>query len=608
MELFVSAKTKSGFETALSNGTVSADALAFINDTNQAYEKGNYHNFIPRGGQEKQVLTWKEDGAAQWESLANIFNGLEEFLCYGVEWDVTVGDPHITRIGNMSLHKTLPIQSQLKGCIAQGNTVMYWLNAEDWRFKKNPSTASVSLTVSGSTYTMVSNLFSNLRYEKQYIKVQGVICQIDSIDTDINTATLLVNDKLTALGLTTGVQEIELGAVLNGYDGTVRVYCPGFYIKSVIIGNIRRVWLSTVKIDATWVYQNEILLDAYRCTVLNTVPDNMGYLSTLPQNSTISVVNTNTYCRGGSNNADLDKYLTGADETTIDIFRTDLGKPRTNISRATMRTYAANASSQLLSYDQYKNIFYWLYVVEYANFNCQETFKDTLTTEGYHQGGLGNGITNMSNWNGYFGGIYDPITPCGYGNSIGNGTGIIALTIPTFTYTDTEGGTSIQNTQTIYMSRWRGFDNPFGDIWTNLDGIIVDADANNHPNNMNYVYTCQDPSKYADNLNGGGYRKVGEEYHENGYIKTFDLGNAAHIIPNANGGSTTTYKCDHHYVGDASTTLCTVRVGGAADDGGYAGLGYFYSAGGVSGSASSIGFRSVSASSSSVFLSDEAVV
>ena len=154
----------------------------------------------------------------------------------------------------------------------------------------------------------------------------------------------------------------------------------------------------------------------------------------------------------------------------------------------------------------------------------------------------------------------------------------------------------------MYMPRWRGFDNPFGDIWTNLDGIIVDADANNHPNNMNYVYTCQDPSKYADNLNGGGYRKVGEEYHENGYIKTFDLGNAAHIIPNANGGSTTTYKCDYHYVGNANTILRTVLVGGCANDSGGAGLGCFSSVLGVSASASTIGFRSVSASSSSVLL------
>jgi hypothetical protein len=77
----------------------------------------------------------------------------------------------------------------------------------------------------------------------------------------------------------------------------------------------------------------------------------MGYLSTLPVNSAISVVNTETYCRGGSNRSAYDKYLTGADDTDIDIFRSDLGKPRTNISRATMRTYSRNAGSQMLSYD-----------------------------------------------------------------------------------------------------------------------------------------------------------------------------------------------------------------------------------------------------------------
>lgn len=90
----------------------------------------------------------------------------------------------------------------------------------------------------------------------------------------------------------------------------------------------------------------------------------MGYLSTLPVNSAISVVNTAAYCRGGGNRADRDTYL----ET--DPFRTDLGKPRTNQSRSTFRTECRNAGNEMLSYDQYKNIFYWLYVVEYANFNC----------------------------------------------------------------------------------------------------------------------------------------------------------------------------------------------------------------------------------------------
>ena len=511
-----------------------------------------------------------------------MFTGLEEILAYGVEWDTEVADPHLTRIGNMSLHKTLPIQSQLKGCIAQKDKVIYWLNESDWRFKKDPETVSIGLIVDGG-YSLVSDIFSTLRYKNQWVKIGGVACQIDIINTDTNTATLVANDQLDALGLVTGTQDVEFGAVLNGYDGTVRVYCPNFYIKSVIDGTKRRVWLSTVKIDNTWTQQNEILIDAYKSTVLNTVPENMGYLSTLQANSAISVVNTNAYCRGGGNRRESDQYL------ATDPFRTDLGKPRTSISRATMRTYSRNAGSEMLNYDQYKNIFYWLYVVEYANFNSQENYNATLTDEGYRQGGMGASITTMDNWNEY--NRFYPLTPCGYGNTLGNRTGRVSLTIPKFTY---GVNNTVRAAQTMQMARWRGFDNPFGDLWTNLDGIIIDTDANNHPNNMNYVYTCQNASKYADTLNDS-YVKVGEEIHQDGYTKSFDLGDAAHIIPHVIGGNTTQYICDYHQTGGNSENLRTLLVGGYANSSAYAGLGYFCSNTRVSYSGAYIGFRSVSA-------------
>lgn len=95
------------------------------------------------------------------------------------------------------------------------------------------------------------------------------------------------------------------------------------------------------------------------------------------------------------------------------------------------------------------------------------------------------------------------------------------------------------------MARWRGFDNPFGYISTILDGIIVDTNVNNHPNNMSYVYTCQDANKYADTLNDS-YVKVEEEIYQNGYTKSFDLGEAVHIIPHVMGGNSTTYICNYY--------------------------------------------------------------
>lgn len=125
----------------------------------------------------------------------------------------------------------------------------------------------------------------------------------------------------------------------------------------------------------------------------------------------------------------------------------------------------------------------------------------------------------------------------------------------------------------MQMARWRGFDNPFGDTSTILDGIIVDTNVNNHHNNMSYVYTCQDSSKYADTLNDS-YVKVGEETYNDGYTKSFDLGNAAHIIPHVMGGNPTTYICDYHQTYSTNSNLRVFLVGGSARSIYLTGLGY----------------------------------
>lgn len=649
---------------------------------------------IPSGGAANQILAWESNGTARWDSIANLGITTEDMLAYGVEWDTSVTDSILTRIGNTSLHKSLPIQSGMYGCICQGATIRYRLAADDWRFRREPITTQVNLQVSDGVITITADAFSTLQYDKQWVRINDIKIQIGSIDTDSSTATL-VNNEYTGT-LQANSYTCELGSVRNGYDGTVKVYVPGFYIKSVSVGNIRRVWLSTSQIDSTYTYQQSVLVDAYRCTVLNTVPENMGYLSTLPANTAVSIANTNTYCRGGGNNSSYDQYLES------DPRRTQLGKPRTNLSRATMRGYASNAEAHLISYEEYKNIFYWLYVVEYANFNSQATYSSSLDDNGYKQGGLGGGVTTMNTnvWNGYNG--YYPLTPCGYLDSLGNGSGIehqvleafemqitptvnwsswtnstyldkatmqksagtltitnvarsgqilytsslVAVGQATYTISGLQEGQQItftcsgQTTQTassdgqitmnwgvdgaqtrninanftgacnitivcnsttpttveypsqsITVNRWRGFDNPFGDIWTNLDGVIVDA--NNHGNNMDYVYTCNDPSKFGNTLTED-YVKTAESIHQDGYVKAFDLGETANIIASQVGGSTTTYMCDYHWTGDKNTTLRTVRVGGSATNGAFAGLGFLNSDNAVSGAWTGVGFRSVS--------------
>lgn len=495
---------------------------------------GNKH--IPAGGALGQILTFSEDGTAQWADtstkLEEQFNALNtaweelqkeqqslskqvtelssnvDLYSYGVEWDITVSSPILTRIGNPLLHKSLPIQSAYRGCVANNGVVNYYLYPDDWAYKEDGSTPSV----------------------------------------------------------------------LDGTDGTVRVHTPKFYGKSGSNGNKRWVRISLVKLDDSWVEIPELLIDAYRNTVDNTV-------SATPK--AVSVVNTTEAFRGGGNRAQFDEYLT-TELDTKDAFRSDLGKPRTNVSRANMRTYATNAGSELLCYEYYKWIFYWNYVIEYANFNSQAAYNAELTSDGYRQGGLGLGVTDWSNsatsWSGY-NGTY-PITPCGYCNDIGNFTGIKDLVIPECTATNE---TDTVATKTFKVPRWRGFDNPFGDIWTNLDGVVIQRTA---ANEISSVYTTTNKEEFTDVI--GSKTIAGYEVAQDGYIKEFDLGETAEIIPSScTGASATTYICDYHSCNATSTELRTLRVGSYAGSGGNAGLGCFNSSSGVSGAYSIVGFRTL---------------
>ena len=485
---------------------------------------GNKH--IPSGGTSGQILVNTEDGTAAWadtsskieeqfqllntmweqlqEEQVNLQSQIdsmtvnEDVYAYGVEWDVTVADPTLTRIGNPLLHKQLPIQSSFRGCVAQGPVIKYWLNPNNWAYKENGE-----------------------------------------------------------------------ASVLDGTDGTVKVHSIKFYGKSGSKENKRWVKISTVKIDDTWVEIPELLIDAYRCTV-----DTIN--SDTPK--AVSVVNTSAEFRGGANRANMDSYLDS------DKFRTDLGKPRTSVSRATMRTYAKNADSELLCYEYYKWIFYWCWVIEYATFNSQAAYNADLTAEGYHQGGLGDGVTTWdgTNWNNYNG--YCPLTPCGYCNEFGNFTGVKDLVIPE---TVKDESTTIAS-KTFKVPRWRGFDNPFGDIWTNLDGIVLKREAANEDSN---VYTTTNPEEFTDEI--GSKSIAGIEVAKEGYTKAFDLGRTGEIIPSEVGGSSTTYMCDYHWCNVSSTSLRTLLVGGGAYYGTYSGLGCFYSYNGVGLASASVGFRTV---------------
>ena len=515
---------------------------------------------VPSGGSKGQLLQSNGDDTTTWVNI-----DLLDILTYGVSWKPNVADPDLTRIGNPILHRTLPIQSGIKGCIAQCKTdsgkpkIMYWLDENDWRFRKIPEILyGQELIVSNDVYTIVNSVFSTNRYLKQYIKVNNVIAQVTEIDTETTTATIVLDSVVEA-----GTYNVELGAVLNGYDGEVKNYVPKFYYKSYDGSDERWVRISQFQIDNSWVESKANLVSVCNPTILRSVPSDMGYLSTLESGAIVCIFNDNAYCRGGDNSSTYD--------LNTDIFRRNLGKPVTSMTRASMRNACKKSGNHITSYNEYKAIFYWLFVIEYATFNCQKSFNQELTSEGYHQGGLGAGVTNVSNWNYY--NNYNPITPCGYGAEYGNNTYSIPITfmVPTASGIDP---TLTQNTQ---IARWRGFNNIFGDIWNNTDGIIIDANAGlEGRNNMNIVYVSDNPDDFNDS-DIFKYYIAGYEVHSQGYTKEWALGDKAEIIPRIMGGSESLYKCDYHWVGEKNSALRTLLLGGGAYDGSSAGLGCFAS-------------------------------
>lgn len=482
--------------TALNQAiTEKADSSALANEVTRATAaeatlQNSFDQFVSKTATKEQFGVVKVgDGLNVNAGVISIApDYLVDMMSYGVEWDVTVADPTCTRIGNPLFHKSLPIQSEYKGCVVKNGKLQYYLNPNDWSKKSNGEPSH-----------------------------------------------------------------------LDGTDGDVMIRTPKFYGKSGSNGNKRWVRISTVKVDASWVEIPEMFISAYRITTF--VDSGKGKIA--------SVVNTTEGYRGGGDRANFDQYL------STDKFRTDLGKPRSGISRAAARTMANNSGQELLCYEFYKWIFYWNYVIEYANFNSQKEFNSELTSDGYHQGGLGPGLTTWG-WNqwGTYNGNY-AITPCGYTNEFGNFSGVKAI--------------QLQSPEiTLYANRWRGFENPFGDIWTNLEGIVIKRDAAKANSN---VYTTTDVSKYGDDYSL--FDIAGVEVAQDGFVATFDLGSKAEIIPSSITGSESTYKCDYHWCNADSVEKRTLMVGGNALRGGLAGLGCFASHDGVGCAYADVGFRSL---------------
>ena len=372
---------------------------------------------------------------------------------YGVEWDTEVSSPAVTRIGNMDLHRTLPIQSRMRGCLLNDNgKVVEYLNAKDWT-----------------------------------------------------------------------------GHDLSGARGQVMVEIPFHYRRFETDGTKRRVKMSE-----------------YPLPGFNFVK--MGYLSANEatiQRSTgklASVVNYDPDFRGGNNQAELDG-----------TYKSVLGKPANNISLKTARDAARKRGKEgdtqwnCYTYDLHVTLT-WLYVVEYATRNSQLPFNAELTSEGFHQGGLGSFSIPTSDYNSYFKNL--PVIPCGCTHHLGNGSGVVNLHLAT------DDGTYVRD---ILVPRYRGVEVPFGHLSILADGIFC-----KRPDTSSAwtYYATSDPAVFGSD-DTTQYRVVGlVPSARYGWIKDIHFGEQGDITTSQNiGGSSTTFFSDFYEI-YTSNNECFPRFGG----------------------------------------------
>lgn len=399
-----------------------------------------------------------------WEDIPDI----EERYAYGVEWDMASSNRDGKRVGNMQLHRELPVQSKMRRCLLDrdGGVKEYLDNELSW----------------GGSYL----------------------------------------------------------------DYAVMTEIPEHWYKLYFNGTKFRKMLSGIPLPG-YKHVDKFYISTYEARMYRT--DNL--LCSAAGASKLSDPNSTNF-RGGDNTAEWD-----------DTYRSLLGRPVTNLTRDQFRQAARKRGSgwEMYTYNAHKTLF-WLFAVEYATLDSQKPFNAQKDANGFAQGGLGPGPTQMTDWTNF--NNANPLIPCGYTNEFGNGSGEKAYVVK-----NASGGTHA----TLMANRYRGIENPFGHIWKYTDGANIQVTTGDA--GLSILWTTDDPSNFSD-TSYTGYDKKGNICRTNGYAKKMLLGEDGDIVATEVGGSSSTYWCDYYYTNTSANRMQVVRVGGSADDGSYAGLADVY--------------------------------
>lgn len=404
------------------------------------------------------------DISTEWTPAWEDIPDLEERYAYGVEWDTASSSPDGVRVGNMQLHRELPIQSKMR------------------------------------------------------------MCEVDRLGA------------VTAASVSGMVQRL---------DGSIMTEIPEHWYKLYTNGTKFRMMLSEIPLPG-YNHIDKFYISTYEACISRSEgklwSENLYAYS--DGNSSLNNL------RGGDNTSDWDG-----------TYRSLLGRPVTNLTRDQFRQAARKRGSgwEMYTYNAHKTLF-WLFAVEYATLDSQKPFNAQKDANGFAQGGLGPGPTQMTDWTNF--NNANPLIPCGYTNEFGNGSGEKAYVVK-----NASGGTHA----TLMANRYRGIENPFGHIWKYTDGANIQVTTGD--SGLSILFTTDDPSNFSD-TSYTGYDKKGNICRTNGYAKKMLLGEDGDIVATEVGGSSSTYWCDYYYTYTSANRIQVLLIGGSADIGQNSGLAY----------------------------------
>lgn len=402
------------------------------------------------------------DISTEWSPAWEDIPDLEERYAYGVEWDTASSSPDGVRVGNIQLHRKLPIQSKMR------------------------------------------------------------MCEVDRLGV------------VTAASVSGMVQRL---------DGSIMTEIPEHWYKLYTNGTKFRMMLSEIPLPG-YNHIDKFYISTYEACISRSEgklwSENLYAYS--DGNSSLNNL------RGGDNTSDWDG-----------TYRSLLKRPVTNLTRDQFRQAARKRGSgwEMYTYGAHKTLF-WLFAVEYATLNSQKPFNAQKDANGFSQGGLGEGASQMTDWINF--NNANPLIPCGYTNEFGNGSGEKAYVVK-----NASGGTHA----TLMANRYRGIENPFGHIWKHTDGANIQVTTGDA--GLSILWTTDDPSNFSD-TSYTGYNKKGNICRTNGYAKKMLLGEDGDIVATEIGGSSSTYWCDYYYTYTSANRMQVVLVGGGADNGSNTGL------------------------------------